>query len=368
MNQPIYLDQAIDPMARLFNHSALKYDAYLESTYGHNAHQRVQQWQDHFHEMHKRTTGFLWNYTETRKKRKDTHMVLVGPGFQPTVTDFGQNLQETYLRHVGTLTVLDYSTQVVSAAMRDVQQNTRNHAGRLFGMQFDITNGFSTAYSALLQKSFGASYDFASFQHEAKQLADLSIEELQKRLSNELSDLSLALLSKDEEVTKSPIELIAGGVNGRRSLHLTVNSEYIQPDIFYMPMVIAGTGAAAEREYIWSRFEDMSDSGVVTSDAEKQEFYANIHQLIANYNTIIAVIAFRKILSDNPEASIFAVSDNSTVMHNNDATHPRLHTEELRKLLRTANISFVTTGKNWYWHDEPTHCHGVGSYEVKLSN
>lgn len=368
-----FLDQAIDPHARFYSATADDYDAYLKGDYDTNYRERREQWDEHYEHMRAGFNTHIMSVIERGIPRNEMGLAIVGPGMAPVGRELGNTAATGVLPHLKELVVVDFSTEVVRSAMEQIRTEVKD-VGNMYGMQFDLTDGFSTAYDRMITERLQKVEDEQGFYDMAEELDDLSLDELRKLLSDTLGQI------EDEKTSEGtrpmPDVLIGGKLNKERSLSLTTKDEEVKIDTWFMPMVLAGMGAAAEHR-IWDEFETVTsdtERGAKPDSEQTQEdritAIQRIYNLISRFNTIVATKSVRDILKDNPESRIFAISDVSTVLRRSGVgVLPRLNLERMRRDLAknkygdtSAPITMISPDTDWQWPDEPDHHHGVNAF------
>lgn len=370
------LDQAIDPNMSLFNQASNDYFEYLKGEYNYNFTQ-MHEWRNHFEHMRAEFNGAIMNMIESGVSREDMNIAILGPGMKPVGRDFGLTAQNHILPKIKNLVVVDFAAQVIQSAIDQIRDKVQitydGEKNSILGMQFDITDGLSTAYTRLIKDELASVETEHDMYDFAKKMDQMTIENLQDVLVDYFADITLE--KEAEGIGKNvlaslPPDLVGGEINKKRTLSLSVDKEPLPVHCWYLPMVIAGTGAAAEH-IIWDRVYEVTElnKSVENPDSEetrtdRQVMIANIHHLISNYNTIVAHKAITDILKDNPDTRVLAISDTSTVFGKDSdfGRHDRLDVPALRTALSREGIVMKTPDSDWKWKDEPEHYHGVNAF------
>ncbi len=376
MKQEHFLDQAIDPHAQFAQVTAEQYDAYLSNDYQQNFEQRKKEWMKHYRAMEKEFIEHIFTQTERDIDRKDMGIAIVGPGNSPVGREFQDISVDTVLSEVRHLVVADFSSGVVRRAMENIHDNVSD-LRRMYGMQFDLTDGYSTAYDRMIEERMHKVHTERDFYEMAEEFDNMPLADLYEMLNTTLNRIE----QENADAGKFPLPdvLIGGKINETRSLSLTSEGEPVDIHTWYLPMVLAGMGAAAEHR-IWENFS------IVTCDEERgaeplsnPETIENritamqrIYNLISRFNTIVATKAVRDILQDNPTSHVLAISDTETVMKDKKlGSFPRLNVNTMRNDLLnnkygddSAPIAMLTKpGGPWKWADEEDHGHIVNVFE-----
>jgi len=360
------LDQAIDKHAQFYSDTADEYDMYLKGNYDKNYRERRSQWNEHYEHMRAEFNAHIMSMADLGIPRKDMGLAIVGPGMKPIGRELGNTAVRGVLPEVKDLVVIDFSTEVVRNAMEQIREKVKG-VDSMYGMQFDLTKGLSSAYDRMIAERLKNIETEKDFYEMAKEFDDLSPEALSILLADHLGMIWEE--KADEGSQPVPDVLIGGKINEENTLSLSSNGEPVPIHTWFMPMVLAGMGAAAEHR-IWDQFETVTSD--VNRGAEKntEETVENritaiqrVYNLIARFNTIVATRSINKILDDNPESRILAVSDVSTVLHKKGTgALPRLNLDTIRTDLSKNNITMITADTDWQWPDEPDHHHGVNAF------
>lgn len=363
------LDYPIDPLTVAHRDIAEQYSAYLSTTYEQNAIQRREEWGHHFDKMHTRYTEHMFAVmTATKLPFSEMNVGIIGPGNKPVGRDFGSTGVEVILPNVKRIICADFSSTVIANAIDDLRgQNTIEH-NKIFPLMYDFTTGLSTGYHRFIQNNFADIQTFSDLSSVTERIDNIETSDFRKKIVECLADVDLDLMSRDSSFT-GIASLVSGNRNDDRTLKLTTGGEPIEMHSWFLPMVIAGTGAASEGD-VWQVFMDTIESqnnGKKVSAFEydkRVNVLRHIHDMIAKYNTLAATEIIATVLHDNPNSSVLAVTDESTT-HNefkNEGALLRLLSESMRKRLKELGILMRTASQHWNWKDEPSHFHGVKSF------
>ena len=354
--QPSF-DQARDPLAHVYLGSARNYDTYLRGEYGHNYMERRGEWDSHYHELRRAFEEAVSYVQDHGVPRKHMNIAIIGPGFNPVGKDIDSDIIRQDLQQIKTLVLMDFSTAVIRSALDDLMQQKVPHE-KMLGMQFDVTNGLSTAYYSYIMQKFQA------VQTE-EQMSRVT-EEIEKVEMEELAQILARIEMNPDLARNKPDYLLEGGENDSRQLNLTLDhgEKKLPIHLWFAPMVTNGTGANAE-DIIWETYKSVtadetdgiSDSGEFFPD--RQKMFRRIFKLISGYNDQVNRMFITRLLSDNPDSVLFTVNDISTQFANEVGTLPRI-TNKLSDDLEVHNIHMRVDDKHsWVWKDEPEHSHEV---------
>ncbi len=361
------LDQALDPLAPLYENTATGYDAYLRSTYGRNLGKFSKDWSDHFGDMRKATLAALWRNTETTgKRRKETSMMLMGPGFDMMQgRDLDQLSLDVGIGKLRNLTVVDFSMNVIRDAVLQLQNAG---ATNVSWMQYDITGGLSTAYQRYWEDEMrGVDSEVQLLEVILAMRQRDTIAELEGRLMGEMRRATT------EQVRSASDLPPQASWNLNRSLKLSMSGKPLPIDYVQTNMVLAGTGETGESKF-WEVFRKVTgetDSAVGTERisesilTQRRRILEAVHQVFADYNTGVFVNATKQILKDNPLASVQHITDVSTTFEDDAfdelGSLPRLMITDAQDRLREAGIVLRDNQpvKSWVWKDEqePPYAH-----------
>lgn len=371
------LDQARDPYARYFAQTASTYDAYQLNEYDEHYRTRQDFWRPHYSEMQDAFVEHTMHVLESdvRKTRSAINLAIIGPGLDPMNRDFNHTVLRTCLQKVSHIVVIDFSSLVTRTAMRSLIQSDIPER-RVFGMQYDITNGLSTAYQHFIHETLQHVTNENELERATIAFEQMTIEELDRRVLEELQQLGA---EKEDPLLPGDVtdEPPPGGMNRGRSLSLSMKKVKLPLDVVSLQMVLAATGAAAEAE-IWSRYQEITSStpdrgarppGKETEDT-RYKMFERIHRMIARFNTATAERIIHQILQDNEDAKVLAITDIST-HYEAEALRtglPRLDVDELRDKLAQGDITVRVTSSGWDWRDEPDHYHHVVAIEADRKN
>jgi hypothetical protein len=354
------IDQARDPIANYFGATAGAYEAYLREEYNENFGSRRDEWGEHYRGLRRAFGNSVAHLMEDKGiKRKEMNIAVIGPGIEPVGRDFNIFMVDHYLRELNKIVVIDFIPGVVRSAIKSLMRS-KIPSHLMYGVQYDITDGLSTAYrqyifEALASQKSDSEDDFSDMI--AEKICTFDIEEIKKRrMLGMYEGPGLLNITTREEP-------LAGGWNEGRSLAFTVNKNPLPLHMISLQMVLAGTGAEAEGA-LWGRFFDVTASDPNPSfdlKMRRRTIYTQIHQMITLYNTTISKSIISKLLNDNPDASVLAVTDISTIHAKpRFGRMPRLDVTELERALAEQNIlTTVSSIQPWVWNDEPEHSHQV---------
>ena len=211
--QPSF-DQARDPLAHVYLGSARNYDTYLRGEYGHNYMERRGEWDSHYHELRRAFEEAVSYVQDHGVPRKHMNIAIIGPGFNPVGKDIDSDIIRQDLQQIKTLVLMDFSTAVIRSALDDLMQHKVPHE-KMLGMQFDVTNGLSTAYYSYIMQKFQA------VQTE-EQMSRVT-EEIEKVEMEELAQILARIEMNPDLARNKPDYLLEGGENDSRQLNLTLD-------------------------------------------------------------------------------------------------------------------------------------------------
>lgn len=354
-----YLDQAIDSSARIYGDTAQDYALYLGGEYATNREKSHDRWQNHYENVRAEIVGHVM---DLGIPRRNMNMAIIGPGLSPIGAEIGLTEERKIIQKVRQVVVADFSPTVVDKAIEQMKRRIPREKSFL-PMLIDVTDGLSTAYRRLSLEAMQNVETEDQLMEASAKLAAMNIEKLRTTLIELLTDVDCEQIeSLDFAHSAYPEIFYFGGLNNTRERYkLSINGgDELPLHSIIMPLVIAGTGAAAEHE-IWTKYKD-----VLASDAEKpasrlDDFVRNIYKLITRYNTLAASKSIGDILDDNPEAQLLAITDISTAHYHGDlGVMNRLDLEQLSELLDKKDILLKRPRVGWEWHDQPDeHYHQV---------
>ena len=370
-----FLDQAIDPHAKFAQVTADQYDSYLRGEYDQNYNDRKPQWDEHYRNIERTFVDHILSQTERGIRRSDMGIAVVGPGFYPIGKEFGDIATNTVLQDLGRLVMVDFSAEVVRRSMENVRENV-DELDLLYGMQFDLTDVYSTAYDRFISDRINSVHTEKDFYDMADEFDSLGRDDLRKRLNEVLGMVEQEKV--EAEHYPLPDVLIGGQINQYRSLALTSKGTPVDIHTWFMPMVLAGMGAAAEHR-IWEHFHtitsDIERGAEIDCDQTKENRLIakqKIYRLISQFNSIVATKAVRDILKYNPDSRVLAVTDTTTVLRGREkgGTFPRLDMHQMQVDLENtmydsvhSPINMITLPSRWRWKDEPDHGHDIAVVE-----
>ena len=359
------LDYPIDPLTIAHKNVAENYATYLSTTYEQNAINRQEQWRHHFDQMHARYNDHIMTVLETGVPRSEMNIGIIGPGNKPSKRDFGETGVQAILPQVDKIVCADFSSTVIANAIEDLQGIRGIASNSIFPLMYDFTTGLSTGYHRFIQNNFSDISTFSQLSDVTQRIDQIDIEDFKDMIIECLAGVDLELLDQEDTKFTSLEATVHGNRNDTRTLQLTTNNEPIDMHSWFLPMVIAGTGAASEGD-VWQAFIDTIDSEESTENAyeKRAEVLGRIHDMIAKYNTLAATEIIATILQDNPTSSVLAVTDVDTThdAYRSEGALPRLFSEHMRKRLKELGILMKTACENWKWKDEPSHHHGVKAF------
>ncbi|MEK7137731.1 MAG: hypothetical protein AAB853_05615, partial [Patescibacteria group bacterium] len=310
-------------------------------------------WESHYNKMRGGLRQFLLNTAARR------NFAIIGPGFEPIGYDFEEE-DVPILNTMETIILVDISQEVVKNA-----RGAFIHAGvkphKIHAIQYDITNGLSTVCHHFIEGELRGICTEEELSRHTEQFETLEIGELDSRLINEI-----------EKVQNQRREyLLEGGLNKSRTWKLTCSGEPLPLDIVSYQMVLAGTLAHSMQAFR-DRFVDVTSRetriGKATEHA-RLEMFQRMHRLLSRFSTTIAVRSIRKILEDNNDVKILALTDVSTVYEDPPfGALTELSLDDLsRELshppaeLQSEGVPTIVTRvpRSWKWLDEPEHGHSV---------
>ncbi|MEK7218283.1 MAG: hypothetical protein AAB728_02355 [Patescibacteria group bacterium] len=362
-----FLDQAIDPLRRLTQRTVVTYDKYLREEWNQNRrNERLRSsWDQHYRWMDESLAETIYTLGEERNlKRGEINLALVGPGFSPVCNEISQRTVNLCLSQLRSIVVIDFSQSVVRSAIRNLVE-----AGvpeeRLYGMEYDVTNGISTAYGYYIEQLLREIHTEDQFIEMTKGLAATDMEWLKGQF------LATTMRMEEQGLIAPPEQLLGGGDNQSRTLRLTVGGQPLPLHLASYQMVVAGTGAADEAE-IWERLREVTSdpsrgarpSGPET-DAARWQAYRRIHKFIAMYNTEVAVLTVGAMVNDNPDVTVKLFTDVSTVYRSPAyGEMNRLNLDTFEHRLEEDGIRTAKTPGD-KWDDDPNHSHLVYEIECK---
>lgn len=367
----ILLDNGVDQSARLYAQVASEYDEYLD-WYFRNAvveerkmindlleranaeGKRFKTEQDHNNDVLVDTV-----FTVERQQGinvDNMSLMVIGGGPKTLDTDFGDTSKRSILKRVRHINFGDFSPNAARAGTNAIKSLVGESRSTIAAFLYDVTNGYSTAHSRILQTGFAGCNSFAEALKASESFGKLTYEDVVDKLMSVLTDVQIELKDQKQKIQLATTDLVGGGINDG-SLLLKADEEPIETNLVYLPKLIAGTGAAAEQKYMWSRIDDLVENDQPTHD-EVEELYENMHEYIANYNTIVAIQTITKILNDNPKASVLAITDVNT-FYDNGIKCDRLYLKKLKSQLKESNIVMQELPTVREWHDQPGHFHRV---------
>lgn len=349
------LDQAQDPLAGFYKKTVEAYDAYQVGDYQKNF-ERLGLWEKHYEHMRTRFADFMLHKIEGGAKRNRAAIAIVGPGVDPARRDFDKRIVDDYFSRFRSIVLVDFSVKTIRAAIKSLVDSGVS-PDNILGMQYDITDGFSTVYDQYIQEQLVRAVSEEELSRATERFSSLSMKELDERLKDERQKWNGVFCGIDE---------IPGKLNAQRSLKLTVDGEELPLDFVSYQMVLAGTGAASEGR-IWEKFAELTRGDEEPSEAvleDRRKMVERIHGMVSRYNTAVAFRSVRKFLQENPQAKLLAISDVSTIHEEpRFGALPRLNESALKGALTRANIVTTIPDVEWRWKDEPGHGHGVKAYE-----
>lgn len=374
-----YLAQGIDKECKLYEHTADGYAHYLRGAYKRNSEALPAEWDSHFAqtrtELRRGIARVLPNVP-----LDEMNMAIVGPGLKPIGRDFGLTEEKVYLPEMNSLVVADFSPEVVDVAINDIRSVTQEHT-RLYPMQIDLTEGLSTAWAMLIERELTDIKTEDQLIEVAKNLDEMGAQKLRSELGRIIGTLVYDRVGSPNDLVL-PEPFRGCGINEDHSYKLSLtNGERLYVHLWYLPMVIAGTGAAAEA-LIWETYANVvfasdNDLGPPKDGDERDEarkdMVKRFYKVIARFNNMAAEKSISNILADNPESMVLAVSDVTTTLKKPKKMGAlyRLNVPELAAALDDDGINLEQVGgdTNWTWKDEPGepgqdegHQHGVNSF------
>ena len=375
--KPGQLNEGIEKTSLMILETADSYRGYLAGEYEGNYEKRQSNWDEHYEQMRTAYRGHLFNITGKGVPLSDMNIAILGPGLRPVGRDLGMTEQKVILPEVNAVVIADFSAQVVHEARNHIAANVNMRGTPLFPMQIDVTDCYSTVYSNLISARLDHINDEDQLSEVAYELGQWTIEDLQAELKKGIDELLYHAVENADELRGAmaiPDCFKGCGINPMHSFELTTgpDREELPISSWYLPMVLAGTGAAAEHT-IWESFDRVTSDpqrgarpNVPETMDARRAMYRDFYQLIANYNTIVATKAVEDILTGNPEAHVLATSDvNTCVYANRTGVLDRLHVGRLQRDLARRDIEMTRLVNEWEWHDEATHHHGVAAFQFR---
>lgn len=359
---PAVLDQARDPWEPLFRGTAQQYDMYLRGEYRDNARNFADGWESHFANMRTAIECMvLQQMEEKKKKREEMNVACIGLGLSPADRDFDQRLCHTIISRLQRVAVVDFSRVAIHEATQSLIHRGRVDPSRILQMQYDITSGYSTLLDQYLRPKFEGVHTEDDFVQMSKELDRIDISaELDARLAD-------AVAQRGPQDTASTVgePEVPGGMNtARRPFKLSIGGSDVPLDLIIAPMVVAGTAVATESD-LWEVFQNVTDatdrSGGATHVvlAERKRVLHRLHELVADYNTVVCTRSIMNILFQNRSAAFLGLSDFNTRYKDGRGEFPRLHPDRVQRELMDYGIDCTTSGATgqWIWDDSPSHCH-----------
>lgn len=367
------LDQANDPLAQFYRGTAETYHSYMQREYDVNYRNRAEEWDKHYGNMESVFNEcFIRLINGRARTREDLNVVLVGPGMEPVNHDYKANtIVQNWLRHVKRIVVKDFDPLAVRSAMSNLSsgnrpQDEKVEPHKVYGMQYDLTRGLSTGYQRFISKSL----DKVSNEDQLSLVAtefDMDEEALRDRLEHEITVHRMEML---QNPPPPMVNMLPGGENIAGLPKLSIEGKPIDTDLWLVPMVLSGTGAAAE-DQLWDVFNGFTGAQLPDNFREiilqpdqklqlqRERTQRNIHRLISRYNTMVSKKAIQDILTNNPRAQVLVITDVSTKWHASHEKYSRLYMDELREALDSVGIYMKPLSYGWDWNDEPEHSHGI---------
>lgn len=365
-----------DPLAPFFHRVEEAYDQYQGHTYDENYRNQREGWDRHYGRMQTAFQEALFRFIEqSGKPRSETTLALIAPGLHPAHRDLNPFIVETAIAQLQRVICIDFSMAVNRAAIRSLLGSGVNPR-RMFAMQYDLTGGLSTVYDHWLQEKLQPVVREEDLIRLMEGLAKVDIvAELEGHLMEELERVQREFVFPVDQLPTADVPL-----NHDRTLGIRLEGRQVPLDFATLNMVIAGTGVTAEARW-WDTYHNVvattdSDRGRRPTDAileGRRRMLALFHgKIVAPYNTQIAINSFHQVLTDNPGASVLAITDVSTNYEDtllDIGSLPRLHVHEVISKLRDAGINLrdTTPIKDWDWKDQEDHSHTVHALMAKRS-
>ncbi|MBM3231717.1 hypothetical protein FJZ28_05365, partial [Candidatus Peregrinibacteria bacterium] len=253
------LNQALEKSTLMILGTADEYKNYLDHEYESNYIARKANWDRHYEEMRTAYRGHLFSVTGRGMPLKDMNIAILGPGLRPVGRDLGLTEQRVVLPEVNSVVIGDFSAWVVSEAYKQLHDEVNLRGTPVYPMQIDLTDMGSTAYSNMIRRLLDPLQDEDALEDVSKQLGSLTIDQLQMALDNErvqMVEKSVKIIDELRGRMAVPECFREGGINQYHSFALSVGPqrEPLPIHSWYIPMVLAGTGAAAEHK-IWETFD-----------------------------------------------------------------------------------------------------------------
>lgn len=366
------LDQSIDFSARMYSSTADQYADYLRGEYEENYNDSTLSWDKHFENARANFNGLIMDLLNKGTKFSEMNIAIVGPGLRPVGRELGNTAATKILPRARSLVVADFLPYAVQESATQISSEVNMRNTPILPMIIDITDGFSTAYRKMITGDMQNVDNEEQLCEVAKKYDAMDVAQLDERLTQILAEINYDTFESPEIAHSIYPEVFqGGGLNMQKERYqLSVNNGDPLPlHAIYLPMVIAGTGAAAEHA-IWETYLTVTSDTERGAKPETEETIADrevmirqFYNLITRYNTMTASRAIGQMLADNPQATLLAISDVSTVLYQYDiGVVPRLNPTDLRDSLRKIGVSMKQDGLDWEWHDEPEHYHGVNAF------
>jgi len=309
-----FLDQAIDPRGMYIEGTALSYDAYLLERWGDFGKWYPESWDRMYEEADVQLQRLIRSMTETYGCRlKDICVAIIGPGFHPVGKELRRNTVRGTLRDLGAFIVVDFSQRVVQSAMADLLEAGMS-ARNMYGMQYDITQGYSTVFAEILQEYMKGVETEDAFDTATERLARLTFGDIRERMIG-------IMARRGEEMQRGPSErLIGGGLNKERTLRPTVEGQLLAAHTAFSSCLTAfGTSAPAEASIVERYREVTSDENRGArppgeeTESTRCEMIRRVYQAVNMFNTGVFTRHVEQVLTDNPDAVMNVVGDVSTI-------------------------------------------------------
>gem|GEM_PF-4146756 len=363
-----YVDQFRDPWEPLYEQTAESYDTYLEREYETNRMRFAAEWNAHYEQMRTAYEATVLRLLESGKKREGMFTADIGRG----PFDHDQRIIDTLVKRYQAVVTIDFATRIRRAAMTALLEGGVSKE-KMYEMRFDISSGLSTVYDQYWEEKLGS----INTEEELCETMDvLHKADIVMELDARVSD-AVAAAARQDTCALAGERTFEEPLNRDRRMILSEGGKRMPLDLVYLPMVIAGTGVPGEKR-VWGVYEDtiMSNDSKEGEPSEatlisRRRVLRRIHGIIAAYNTAVAERIFKKILVDNPRATLLAVTDVSTTYDDerlNVGELPRLIVDELIGNLEEEGIlvSRNLDVKPWVWKDEPAHHHTVNVLSARL--
>jgi hypothetical protein len=343
------LRRARDPLAHAFAPTAEEYVQFMETgEYALNHELNAIYWASHYENVRMEVRDVLDSpHLEEKRSKRELTIALFGLGLDPIGNDLDDKLLTDLQNDAKFVVVSDFSAEVIQ---RNIDQIRESCGLEACGFQFDITNGLSTMYRLRILELFKKCRTSSNVVTAARGMKNLKIGYIRHDLFKYLDRL--------EAEYDEPDPVLGNEYNQSRSLTFTIGEQDHPADIAFVPMVLAGTGAAAETQ-AWNTFERHLRG--LKRKKKVNQVVRDMQAGIATVNTHVAASFVSRFLACNPQAIIVAPTDVDTVHERFGMRKPvpRIHIDELRDVLQKRDIVMPKRFKDWEWIDDVRHYHHV---------